>query len=325
MNDKFKSSEWVTYRPEIEVVDCTVRDGGLMNDHHFEDGFVRRVYETCVAAGIDYMEFGYKADKKIFAPDEYGAWKFSDEDDIRRVIGEKDPNIRFCVMADAERTDYHRDIPPKDESLIDVIRVAAYVHQIPTAMDMLKDAHEKGYMTTFNWMAISTVPDYERDAAMEVIAECPADVLYIVDSFGSLYSEQIEDLMNRFKSVAEGADKRIGIHTHNNQQLAFANTICAIVNGATMLDASLYGLGRGAGNCPMELLLGFLKNPKFNRRPVLQTVQEVLLPMSREFDWGYSIPYAITGQLNEHPRDAMKMRASDRPDDYVAFYDEMCE
>lgn len=321
MNQQHKSSEWVTYRPEIEVVDCTVRDGGLMNDHQFDDDFVKRVYDTGVAAGVDYMEFGYKADKKIFSPDQFGEWKFSDEDAIRRAIGEKSDAIKFCAMADAERTDYHNDILPADDSILDVIRVACYVHQIPTAIDMVKDAKDKGYMTSFNLMAVSTVPDYELDSALEAIAECEADVLYIVDSFGSLYSEQIEDLMTRYKETG----KRIGIHAHNNQQMAFSNTICAITHGATMLDATLYGFGRGAGNCQMELLLGFLKNPKFNLRPVLKTVQEVMLPLSREIDWGYSIPYAITGQMNEHPRDAIKLRASDTPDDYVAFYDEMSE
>ena len=67
---------WVTFRPELKVLDCTIRDGGLMNEHRFEDSFVKRVYETCVAAGIDYMELGYKADRKIFAESSAGPWKF---------------------------------------------------------------------------------------------------------------------------------------------------------------------------------------------------------------------------------------------------------
>lgn len=168
-------------------------------------------------------------------------------------------------------------------------------------------------------MAVSAVPDFELDAALEIIGQSEADILYIVDSYGSLYSEQIEDLMNRYK----GTSKRIGIHAHNNQQMAFSNSICAITHGATMVDATLAGMGRGAGNCPMELMLGFLKNPKYKLRPVLKAVQDVMLPMSKEIDWGYSIPYAITGQLNEHPRDAIRFRSGDSPDHYVKFYDEM--
>ncbi len=325
MNVKFKSDDWVTYRPEIEVVDCTVRDGGLINSHHFEDDFVKKVYDTCIEAGIDYMEMGYKASGKIFSRSEFGPWKFSSEEDIRRVVGENDTKLKLTAMADADRTDYHTDILPKDQSVLDVIRVACYVHQIPTALDMLKDAHDKGYTTSLNLMAVSTVPDFELNKALEVIGQSEADMMYIVDSYGSLYAEQVVDLMHRFNRVIEGTNKRIGIHAHNNQQMAFSNSITAITEGATMIDATMMGMGRGAGNCPMELLLGFLKNPKYQQRPILKTVQEVFKPLSMEMDWGYSIPYAITGQLNEHPRDAIKLRSGERPDDYVDFYDAMIE
>ena len=117
----------------------------------------------------------------------------------------------------------------------------------------------------------------------------------------------------------------MGIHAHNNQQLAYANTIEAMLNGATWLDSTICGLGRGAGNCPTELLLGFLKNPKFHLRPVLECVQDMFVPLRKELDWGYSIPYMLTGQLNMHPRMAIKMREGDTPDNYVEFYDSLTE
>ncbi|MCM8759781.1 MAG: nucleoid-structuring protein H-NS, partial [Candidatus Omnitrophica bacterium] len=119
-----KQGDWVTYRPDIKVLDCTIRDGGLMNDHKFDHEFVKAVYKTCVEAGIDYMELGYKASKKIFAPTQFGPWKFCDEDDIRRIVGENDTPLKLSVMADAERTDYHEDILPKKDSVIDLVRVA---------------------------------------------------------------------------------------------------------------------------------------------------------------------------------------------------------
>ena len=78
---------WITYRPELKVLDCTIRDGGLMNDHHFDDDFVKAVYETCVAAGVDYMEIGYRNSKEMFPKRDFGAFRHSDEEDIRKITG----------------------------------------------------------------------------------------------------------------------------------------------------------------------------------------------------------------------------------------------
>ncbi len=314
-----KSAGWVTFDPDLKVVDCTVRDGGLCNAHQFEDGFFKGVYEACAAGGIDYMEVGYKADKKLFPGNENGPWKFSSEEDLRREVGDNDTSLKLCAMADTGRTNLD-DILPKKDSVLDLIRVATYIHQIPAALEIVKDAKNKGYEVALNLMAVSTVPDYELDNGLETLVDVPEiDFLYVVDSFGSLYYEQIGDLIERYKTTG----KTLGIHAHNNQQLAYANTMYAAINGVKMLDTTMMGMGRGAGNCPTELLVGFLKNPKFNLRPILQFVQQTMLPLSRTVDWGYSIPYMITGHQNEHPRAAIALRDSERKDDYVGFYDEI--
>lgn len=316
------SDEWVTFNPNLKVLDCTIRDGGLVTNCHFEDNFVRNVYQTLVEAGVDYMEVGYKADKKLFADSDAGPYKFSTEDDLRRIIGDNDTDLKISVMADTGRTDYHNDILPKEQSVIDLIRVACYIHQIPAALEMVDDAKQKGYEVALNLMAISTVPDYELDKGLEVIGAGNMDMIYLVDSFGSLYYEQIDDLLKRYLQAA-GPDKQVGIHAHNNQQMAYANTTYAAIHGATVLDSTIYGLGRGAGNCYTELLLGFLKNPKFKLRPILKCIERDVLPLREKYDWGYSTPYMITGMLNEHPRAAIALRESDRKDECVAFYDEM--
>lgn len=327
VKDQLAKGTWLTYRPEIKILDCTIRDGGLINDHNFEDGFVKAVYETCVAAGIDAMEIGYKADKKIFAPADHGTWKFCDEDCIRRIVGDNPTDLQIAVMADAERTDYHNDILPKDQSVIDIVRVATYIHQIPTALEMIKDAHDKGYRVTCNLMAISAIQERELGEALEILSNTPICALFIVDSYGSYYSEQIRDLTLQFLAAVEGKGIEIGIHAHNNQMLAYANTLEALIVGANRLDATINGMGRGAGNCPLELLLGFLKNPKFQLRPVLKCIQDVFLPLEQKGDmeWGYKIPYMITGQMNMHPRAAIKMRSSEDPNDYLGFYDQMID
>jgi len=150
---------WVTYRPELRVLDCTVRDGGLMNHHQFDHDFVQAIYDADVAAGIDYMEVGYKASGRLFSRTQHGLWKFSSEEDIRRAIRDNKRSTKISVMADAERTDYHTDILPRDKSVVDMVRVATYIHQIPAALDMVKDAHDKGLETTLNIMAVSAVPE----------------------------------------------------------------------------------------------------------------------------------------------------------------------
>jgi len=323
--DKNAKGNWVTYRPEIKILDCTVRDGGLINDLKFDDQFVKAVYDTCVAAGVNYMELGYKASKKIFAPSKFGAWKFCDEDDIRRIVGENKTGTRLCVMADAERTDYKTDILPKDKSVLDVIRVASYIHQIPTAIDMIKDAHDKGYETTLNLMGVSVIQDKDLFEAIEVLARTPVDTIYVVDSFGALYPEQVRDLTKNFVNILSGTKKEVGIHAHNNQQLAYANTIDALIYGANRLDATINGMGRGAGNCQLELLLGFLKNPRFDLRPVLGCIEKVFVPLREKMKWGYNINYMISGQLNQHPRDAIKASEGPTPDNYLEFFDSMME
>jgi len=327
VKDQLAKGTWLTYRPEIKIMDCTVRDGGLINDHNFEDGFVAAVYKACVDAGIDAMEFGYKADKKIFAKTQYGDWKFCSEDMLRRIVSDNPTDLKISVMADAERTDYHTDILPKSESIIDIIRVATYIHQLPVALDMIKDAHDKGYRVTVNLMAISAIQERELAEALEILSNSEVCAIFIVDSFGAYYSEQIRDLTVQFLKAVEGKKIEIGIHAHNNQMLAYANTLEALIFGANRLDATINGMGRGAGNCPLELLLGFLKNPKFQLRPVLKCIQDQFIPLEeeRKMEWGYKIPYMITGQMNQHPRSAIKMRASDKPNDIVVFYDQMIE
>jgi 4-hydroxy 2-oxovalerate aldolase len=316
---------WLGYRPELKVMDCTIRDGGLMNDHRFSDDFVRAVYQADAAAGVDYMEIGYKASKKAFKRAEHGTWKFSDEEDIRRIIGDKKGTTKISVMADAERTDYHVDILPKKDSVIDMVRVATYIHQIPTALDMIKDAHDKGYETTINIMAVTAVPEVELDSALEVLARSEVGTMYVVDSFGNMYSEQIRHLVKKFLHYCQPAGKQVGIHTHNNMQLAFSNTIEAIILGSNLVDASICGLGRGAGNCPMELALSFLHNPTFKMRPILQCMQETVEPLRHDVRWGFAIPYMITGCLNRHPKAAMDFMESDDYQNIVKFYDQVVE
>ena len=309
------------YRPQIKVLDCTIRDGGLLNKHNFSLDFVRRVYKGLSEAGVDYMEIGYKNSKGFFSEKEYGLWKFCEDSVIREVIDGIESNTKLSVMVDVGRVELD-DVKPKADSPVDMIRTACYLKDVDKAIFMANHFHDKGYETAINIMAGSKVVEFALEEALRQIEnEANVKAVYIVDSFGSMYQETTERLVQLYRSILKS--KEVGIHTHNNQQLAFGNTIEGIIHGVNYLDATIYGIGRGAGNCPIELLLGFLKNPKFDVRPILDLISNDFIKLQKEIEWGYIIPYAVTGMLNEHPMIAIEFRQGADKDNFRFFYEKM--
>lgn len=315
----------MSVRKDIKVLDATIRDGGLCNNFEFTDEFVYELYKANIKAGVDYMEFGYKASKNMFNENEFGKWKFCNEEDIRSIVGDNPSDLKIAVMADVGRCDFKTDFLPKSESVIDLVRVACYIHQIPAAIEMIEYFHALGYETSCNIMAISQVSEEQIKLALEALADSSVDIIYLVDSFGSLYPENACQLAKLYLDAAEKNGKAVGFHAHNNQNLAFANTIETMSRGISYLDATMQGMGRGAGNCAMELLLGFLKNPKYNLYPVLTFVEKHMTPLKKAgVKWGYELQYMFTGLLNRHPREAIAFSKNDR-EDYSTFYKELLE
>lgn len=325
MEKKANERTLMSYTPEIKVVDCTLRDGGLVNDFYFTDEFVKDLYQANIKAGVDYMEFGYKASKEMFDVDKFGKWKFCDDKDIRAVVGDNKTDMKLAVMADVGRCDFKKDILNKKDSPIDLVRIATYINTIPAAVEMIEDCTKKGYETTVNIMAISKSNDMDIDAALELLCRSSVGTVYLVDSYGSLYPEQIRRLSDKYLEAADKYNKKVGIHAHNNQQLAFANTTEAIIKGVSYLDATVSGLGRGCGNCPSELLLGFLKNPKYRINPILKFIEQHIVPLRESgVVWGYDVPYLLTGLLNQHPKTAIQFMKEKR-EDYNNFYLELLD
>ena len=308
-------SKLMGFRPEVKVVDATLRDGGLVNDFYFPKGFEKALYETNVKAGVDYMEFGYKADKDLFDVDKFGPCKFCNDDFIRDIVGENDTDLKIAAMADVGRCNFKRDILPKSESPIDLIRVACYLKQIPAAIEVIEDCAKKGYETSCNIMALSTGQENDIRAALDMVGKSPVDVIYIVDSYGSIYPEEMARICDMFGEFAAKYNKKLGIHAHDNQKLAFANTIECAGDGVDFLDATYLSMGRGAGNCAMENIIGFLKNPKYNIHPVLKFIEEYMIPMKEKgVVWGADLQYLLTGLYNQHPRTAIAYTKEKRKD-----------
>lgn len=303
-----------------KIVDCTIRDGGLVNNWDFSVEFVQNLYAGLNEAGVEYMEIGYKNSPKLLkGADSAGPWRFLDDNFLKEVIPHKG-KTKLSALVDIGRVD-EDDILPREESLLDLIRVACYIKDVDKALELVQTFHDRGYETTLNIMALSNVMENELLEAFELIKESVVDVVYIVDSYGSLDHKDIEYLVNKFKTHLP--NKRLGVHTHNNMQLAFSNTLVAAELGVELLDASVYGMGRAAGNCPTELLVTHLKGTKYELRPILDIIERFMIPLREQVEWGYIIPYMVTGTLDEHPRSAMALRASDEKDKYVDFYDKL--
>lgn len=303
-----------------KIIDCTIRDGGLVNNWDFSVEFVQSLYASLNEAGVDYMEIGYKNSPKwLEGADEAGPWRFLNDDFLRKVIPQKG-TTKLSALVDIGRVDEH-EILPRSESMLDLIRVACYSKDVDKALDLIQLFHDRGYETTINIMALSNVMENELIEAFAMIKDSPVEIVYIVDSYGGLDHNDIHYLVHKFKEHLP--HKRLGVHTHNNMQLAFSNTLVAAELGVEILDASVYGMGRGAGNCPTELLLTHLKNSRYHIRPVLSFIQKYMLKTREKWEWGYLIPYLVTGTLDEHPRSAMALLASDERDKYVEFYDRM--
>ncbi len=310
------------YRKELKVLDCTIRDGGLINNYQFSTDFVKAVYKAACESGVDYVELGKKlTESDEYTRDKYGPWNFCDDDLLKEVIDSCECEYRpgVAVMFDVGRVDVNA-LQPRDQSPMDMVRTACYVHQIDAGMELVKRCKDLGYETTINVMAASASIESELVEGLEELNQCDElDWLYLVDSYGAFYSEQVTYYLKLYKKHAP--DKPLGFHAHNNQQLAFSNTQQAIIDGVNLLDATINGIGRGAGNCNLELLLNFLKNPKFDVRPIYKVIQEEFVPLRRQIEWGFNDIYGISGHLNQHPREAMKLRAdAHRMDQCYDFY-----
>jgi 4-hydroxy 2-oxovalerate aldolase len=303
------------------VLDCTIRDGGLINNHNFDFRFVREVFKAVSAAGMDYIELGYKNSREVLSDKEFGPWMYCDDDDLKRVTDGIESRTKISVMADVGRCRVD-EVAPAAASPVDMIRVSTYLKDMEKAITLTSDFAAKGYDTTINIMAISKCGDQELEKGLHLLKEkSPVQVVYIVDSFGALFPERVGDLVLLFRRVLP--DRIIGFHGHNHQQLAFANTVEAGNRGAGLLDGTVFGMGRAAGNCPLELLASLAKARGFDLRPILDLISREFIPMRKTMEWGYIIPYAITGMLNEHPRKAMELRKGDNRDDYGMFYDSL--
>ena len=290
-----------------QILDCTIRDGGYMTNWHFDNGLVRDVYRAVSKAGIDYVELGYHGTTHFFDPKKYGTWRFSPEAAIRKATqGIQGAHVGF--MVDFGKFD-PADIPPRDESVVELIRIAVHRDKVRQAVGQANQLKAKGYKISLQLMGFATYTQAERQELKHILTDAPLDFVYVADSYGSTFPDQIESFLETLKSIGS---LRVGFHPHNQLQTAFANTLEAIRCGVDIIDGSIYGIGRAAGNLPLETLIAYLQTQRpdrFNVLPLLNIIDRYFMTQQQETPWGYQLPYMLSGLFNVHPNYAKDLIA----------------
>lgn len=293
----------------VRVLDCTVRDGGLMNRWAFDETFVRKYLLAIQNSGVDYVELGYRASTAVFSPADYGPWRFCPEELLGRVWNRAEGAPVLTLMVDVGRVDLDT-IPDAKNSPVGAYRVAAYVNQGKEALALVETLATRGYETFLNVMAVSEAPPAALEALLKTAGTItPLRAISVVDSYGNLTPVQTKALVQQYR---EWSQKSVGFHGHNNLQLALANSLAAWEAGAEFLDASLGGMGRGAGNTPVELLLPQLGYALGNLEPLFELLERDIVALQRQLNWGYRVPYVVAGLTNQHPREALALVESGR-------------
>lgn len=282
----------------MKIIDCSIRDGGHINKWHFDEDLVKASYFAALKAQVDYFEIGYKNDPSVLGLGKFG---YCDEDYISSLFKPSIDCKLLCMIDAGKYTGYY--IPDCKKSLTPFsgIRIAAYPYEAKIAIDLIENLYSKGYEVFLQLMASSEWSKKDIDIIKNWKNKNILKAIYFADSFGSYIPSDISNYFKKLKSIGF---KDIGFHSHNNLQMAFANSLQAIDDGVKYVDASIYGLGRGAGNLPIEILISYLQtkgNSKYNVVPYLDVINRFYEKLKSEIKWGYSLNTLLSGARNIHP------------------------
>lgn len=284
---------------DITILDCTIRDGGYLNNWQFDKKLVREVYRSVSKAGVEIMEIGFRGTEKYFDREKYGLWRFSDEDTIRDAIRGID-GAKLALMADFGKIEAD-DFLNAEDSVVDIVRVAAHKDDLFGALKLLEKIKKKGYQVSLNAMGYSNYTPGEREKIISALKKSDIDFIYVVDSYGSMFPNELKSMLD---PLLEIPDIKVGFHPHNSLQMAFSNTLEAIRCGAHLIDSTFYGMGRGAGNLPTEIIVLYMElmgKKKYNVIPILNCIDAYFLPLRKEMEWGYQLPFMLSGMYKCHP------------------------
>lgn len=300
----------------VKLLDCTLRDGGYYNDWDFSLSEAQDYVDNLARGGVHIIEIGFR-----FTPKSrfLGPFAYSREDVLRQLT--LPPNVEFGVMinaADYLRDSWRQDLEaafvPAAESAVTLVRIAAHIREIPQCDKLVEWLKAAGYRVGLNVMQISQASDEKITDLIEDIEArfVPFEALYFADSLGNLTSDDVTRIVGLFQA---SSDKPIGFHGHDNIGLGVANSMAALAAGATWVDSTVTGMGRGAGNTQTEYLsLEMVRRgyADFDLLSIQRAATGWLATLKETCRWGTNIFYYEAGLRSLHPSYVQQMISSKR-------------
>lgn len=276
---------------DIDILDCTLRDGGYVNNWDFPLETAKKIISGLYDSGIRYIEIG------IMGKGKKSGTKFVEFDDMKPLLEDRHSDCNYAAMATVNELRGF-SIPKRSRDTVDILRVAFFKEDRSESLEIGKQLIEKGYMVFLQPMATFMYSDEELSELIRKVNEVKPAAVYMVDSFSNLYPDDVKKMAGCFLKELD-KDICFGFHAHNNIQMAYANVIEFLstdTDRKLFVDSSIFGMGRGAGNLPTELIMEYLnkRGHTFNVIPILKTYQDELEPIYEEYGWGYSHLYYLT-------------------------------
>ncbi|TKD44168.1 aldolase catalytic domain-containing protein [Azotobacter chroococcum] len=310
------------------LLDCTLRDGGYYNDWDFSKDLINNYLRAMQGAGVDVVELGLRSLKNEGFK---GACAYTTDSFIRTLEIPLGLSVGVMINAaelltgDMSLESILEQLLPEttSSSPVSVVRVACHVHEFGNALPASNWLKERGFTVGFNLMQVADRSQQEIEALASQASNYPLDVLYFADSMGSMTPEQTGQIIGWLRKYWKGP---LGIHTHDNMGMALQNTLRALDEGAFWLDATVTGMGRGPGNAKTEYLaveLAQRRGSTCNIVPLMELIQQVLLPMQHRYGWGTNTYYYLAGKYGIHPTYIQEMLGNSRysAEDILAVID----
>lgn len=302
---------------KTQILDCTIRDGGYINNWNFSKLQVKELYKTLAESNIDYMEIGFRDNLKTYNNKIVSKWKKSTDKIINETISDiYTVKTKIAIMINYGTSDL-KDFSKKEDSLVSMVRVAFHKKDYKDAIKYISDIKDLGYIVCANAMGTCLYTDEEIKELSGLISENKIDYIYIADSYGSLTTDELEEITTKLINSFNELDfkPKLGFHAHNNTQRGLMNANKCIELEFDIIDSTMHGMGRGAGNLCTELLLSELskKYDKYNNNCVKACVKYIynyllINDLNFKVNWGYDLIYFITAHFNIHPNYGWKLK-----------------